>query len=152
MDKDITSSPTGTAAASGALHEENRALELLNRTGTALAAELELDRLVQIVTDAAVELIAAAFGAFLHAAPDETGGKFVLYALSGAPREAFANFPSPRRTEVFAPTFDGTGIVRSDDITRDPRYGRNEPHHGMPKGHLPVRSYLAVPVISRSGE
>ena len=26
------------------------------------------------------------------------------------------------------------------------------PHHGMPKGHLPVRSYLAVPVRSRSGE
>ncbi len=26
------------------------------------------------------------------------------------------------------------------------------PHHGMPHGHLPVRSYLAVPVISRSGE
>ena len=26
------------------------------------------------------------------------------------------------------------------------------PHHGMPKGHLPVRSYLAVSVVSRSGE
>src|SRR5205085_12585654 len=26
------------------------------------------------------------------------------------------------------------------------------PYHGMPKGHLPVTSYLAVPVISRSGE
>ena len=38
--------------------------------------------------------------------------------------------------------------MRSDDITADPRYGRNEPHYGMPKGHLPVRSYLAVPVVS----
>src|SRR5579862_2165443 len=26
------------------------------------------------------------------------------------------------------------------------------PHFGMPKGHLPVCSYLAVPVKSRSGE
>jgi signal transduction histidine kinase len=42
--------------------------------------------------------------------------------------------------------------VRSDDITKDPRYGRNAPHHGMPKGHLPVRSYLAVPVLSRGRE
>ena len=42
--------------------------------------------------------------------------------------------------------------MRSDDILKDPRYGRNGPHHGMPKGHLPVRSYLAVPVASRSGE
>jgi len=42
--------------------------------------------------------------------------------------------------------------VRSDDITQDPRYGHNAPRRGMPEGHLPVRSYLAVPVMSRSGE
>jgi signal transduction histidine kinase len=53
---------------------------------------------------------------------------------------------------VFAPTFYGTGIVRSDDITKDPRYGQMAPHHGMPPGHLPVRSYLAVPVASRTGD
>src|SRR3546814_17876129 len=57
----------------------------------------------------------------------------------------------PRNTAVFAPTFDGTGIVRSDDIRKDPRYGRSGPHFGMPKGHLPVVSYLAVPAISRTG-
>lgn len=32
------------------------------------------------------------------------------------------------------------------------RYGRNAPHEGMPHGHLPVRSYLAVSVTSRTGE
>jgi serine phosphatase RsbU (regulator of sigma subunit) len=59
----------------------------------------------------------------------------------------------PRNTEVFAPTFDGRGTVRSDDITADPRFGRNAPYHGMPEGHLPVRSYLAVSVIGpTSGE
>jgi signal transduction histidine kinase/ActR/RegA family two-component response regulator len=58
----------------------------------------------------------------------------------------------PRNTPVFERTFRGEGILRSDDITRDPRYGKMAPHHGMPKGHLPVCSYLAVPVVSRSGE
>jgi signal transduction histidine kinase len=58
----------------------------------------------------------------------------------------------PRNTAVFGPTFRGEGIVRSDDITKDPRYGRNAPYHGMPEGHLPVRSYLAAPVVSHSGE
>jgi PAS domain S-box-containing protein len=58
----------------------------------------------------------------------------------------------PRATAVFQPTFQGDGIIRSDNILQDPRYGHSEPHRGMPKGHLPVRSYLAVPVISRSGE
>jgi two-component sensor histidine kinase len=57
----------------------------------------------------------------------------------------------PRNTAVFAPTFAGHGVVRSADIRKDPRYGRNAPHHGMPAGHLPVVSYLAVPVVSSSG-
>jgi PAS domain S-box-containing protein len=76
----------------------------------------------------------------------------MLYTLSGAPAEAFSRFPMPRNTAVFGPTFAGEGIVRSDDITKDPRYGHNAPRKGMPEGHLPVRSYLAVPVVSRSGE
>ena len=42
--------------------------------------------------------------------------------------------------------------MRIDDVLCDPRYGTRAPHHGMPKGHLPVRSYLSVPVWSRSGE
>jgi signal transduction histidine kinase/CheY-like chemotaxis protein len=107
---------------------------------------------VQIVTDAGVELIGAQFGAFFHNVLDESGESYMLYTLSGAPLEAFSKFPMPRKTEVFGPTFNGEGIVRSDDITQDPRYGHNAPRKGMPEGHLPVRSYLAVPVISRSGE
>ena len=31
------------------------------------------------------------------------------------------------------------------------RYGKNAPYYGKPSGHLPVRSYLAVPVIGRNG-
>jgi PAS domain S-box-containing protein len=42
--------------------------------------------------------------------------------------------------------------VRVADIQQDSRYGKNPPHHGIPAGHLPVHSYLAVPVVSRSGE
>src|SRR3546814_14081311 len=57
----------------------------------------------------------------------------------------------PRITSVFSPTVYDTGIGLSDYIRKDPRYGRSEPHFGMPKGHLPVVSYLAVPVISRTG-
>ena len=60
--------------------------------------------------------------------------------------EAFAKFPQPRATAVFAPTFRGEGAVRLDDVTQDPRYGKSPPYFGMPPGHLPVRSYLAVPV------
>ena len=133
------------------LREEVRLLETLSRTGAALSSELDLERLVQRVTDAAVELTGAKFGAFFYNIINEQGEAYTLYTLSGAPREAFAQFPMPRNTAVFAPTFRGEGVVRSEDILRDARYGRNPPHNGMPKGHLPVRSYLAVPVVSRSG-
>ena len=135
-----------------AIAEERRALEVLNRAGSALAAGTDLHRLVQIVTDAGVELSGADFGAFFYNVLNEAGESYMLYTLSGAPIEAFSNFPMPRNTEIFGPTFEGKGIVRSDDITLDPRYGHNAPYNGMPEGHLPVRSYLAVPVISRSGE
>lgn len=124
----------------------------LNRIGRMLAGELDLERIVQAVTDAATELSGASFGAFFYNVTDAQGESFVLFALSGAPRSAFEKFGLPRNTAVFDPTFRGTGIVRSDDIRKDPRYGKNYPHHGMPKGHLPVVSYLAVPVVSRSGE
>jgi len=134
------------------LREEAEILELLNEVGTALAAEIDLERAVQVVTDAATKLSGAAFGSFFYNVIDDKGESYTLYTLSGAPREAFATFPMPRNTQVFSPTFRGTGIVRSPDITQDPRYGKSAPYHGMPPGHLPVRSYLAVPVVARSGE
>jgi len=135
-----------------AIRSETRKLQVLNRSGAAVAAELDVDRIVQIVTDACTELVGAEFGAFFYNVVDAQGESYMLYALSGVPREAFAKFPMPRATEVFGPTFRGEGIVRSDDILLDPRYGKNTPRRGMPEGHLPVRSYLAVPVASRSGE
>jgi PAS domain S-box-containing protein len=134
------------------IREEARTLEILNRTGAALVSELSLERLVQIVTDSGVELTGAQFGAFFYNAVNETGESYILYTLSGAPRDAFAGLPMPQNTPLFETTFRGLGPVRSDDILADPRYGQNPPHYGMPKGHLAVRSYLAVPVVSRSGE
>ena len=143
---------TSQRAAEQAILDERHTLEVLNRAGSALAAETDLRRLVQIVTDAGVELTGAEFGAFFHNVRDDAGESYMLYTLSGMPAEAFADFPMPRNTAVFAPTFEGQGIVRSDDITKDERYGHNEPHKGIPDGHPPVRSYLAVPVVSRGGE
>ncbi|HEY3495989.1 MAG TPA: ATP-binding protein [Polyangiaceae bacterium] len=135
-----------------ALREHADSLEILNRVGLALAAERDLQRILQTVTDAATAVSGAEFGAFFHNVTNELGEAYLLYTLSGAPREAFERFGAPRNTPIFAPTFRGEGPVRLDDVTLDPRYGTMAPHHGMPKGHLPVRSYLAVPVVSRSGE
>jgi signal transduction histidine kinase len=117
----------------------------------AISEELDLNKILQKVTDATTQLTGAKFGAFFYNHLDENGESFMLYTLSGAPREAFEKFGKPRNTAVFHATFSGEGVVRVDDITKDARYGKNPPYFGMPEGHLPVVSYLAVPVISRSG-
>ena len=143
---------TDRQRAEEAVRDEARMLDLLNRTGAAIASTLDLETLVQTVTDAATELSGAQFGAFFYNATDESGDVFQLYTLSGAPREAFEKFGHPRATALFGPTFVGQPPVRCDDVRLDPRYGQWGPHHGMPPGHLPVRSYLAVPVAARSGE
>jgi PAS domain S-box-containing protein len=135
-----------------ALREQSEIIETVNHLGQTLAGELDLHKLVQAVTDAATEISAARFGAFFYNVLDDSGESFTLFALSGVPREAFAHFPMPRNTDIFAPTFSGKGTVLIDDVKKDPRYGKNSPYHGMPEGHLPVSSYLAVPVVSRSGD
>ncbi len=143
---------TARKGAEDALRDETRVLETLNRTGAMLSSELDLQALVQSVTDAATELSGARFGAFFYNVTTGVGEALMLYTLSGASRREFEHFGMPRATAVFGPTFHGEPAIRSDDILADPRYGKWGPHHGMPPGHLPVRSYLAVPVISRIGE
>jgi PAS domain S-box-containing protein len=126
-------------------------VRLMYQLAASISAHLDINAILQTVTDGATRICNAAFGAFFYNKIDANGETYTLYTLSGAPREAFEKFGMPRNTAVFNTTFSGSGIIRSDDITKDPRYGKNAPHHGMPKGHLPVVSYLAIPVISHTG-
>jgi len=134
------------------LQEQAEIIESINRIAVVLAAELDLEKLVQTVTDAATRLTGAQFGAFFYNVLDEMGGSYLLYALSGVSNEAFANLPMPRATEMFGPTFRGEATIRIANVHEDERYGKNDPYYGMPAGHLPVTSYLAVSVVSRTHE
>ena len=124
----------------------------LGEVGAVVASTLDREVIVQKVTDTACELTHAEFGAFFYNVRDGDGDAYMLYALSGASREAFSQFPHPRITPLFGPTFRGERPIRLDDVTADSRYGQSPPYHGMPPGHLPVRSYLAVPVKGIGGQ
>jgi two-component system CheB/CheR fusion protein len=137
------------------LHEtlEARAeVEVLHEIGKTLSAELDLQKLTQAVTDAATRLAKAEFGMFYYNTTDEQGERYGLHALTGIPREAFENFPISSRTAVFGPVLEKRCVIRSSDISHETGHAHNETHAGLPTDQLRVKSYLAVPVISRSGE
>lgn len=117
------------------LIEQTRRLEMINWINTALAAELELEVLVQRVVDVGTQLTGAAFGAYfqrIDAAPGRA-----LVAASGALPECFDAGAMPCIATMFQ---DGaTGALRCDESPEG-------------SGQVAVRSCLAVPVVSRTGE
>jgi signal transduction histidine kinase/CheY-like chemotaxis protein len=133
-----------------ALEEERRILELLNQTGVKLASKLDLHSVIVTVADAATQLSGAQFGAFFHATSTAGGDAFTLHAPSDASRAAFASFGHPRVEPILAATLGpAASVVRLADLCDDSRY--EQARSDESPGRSPVRSYLAVPVLARSG-
>jgi serine phosphatase RsbU (regulator of sigma subunit)/anti-sigma regulatory factor (Ser/Thr protein kinase) len=120
--------------------------DLLLSLSEVLNADLDLQRILQVATDAATTLSGAQFGGFFYNGRDEQGHVYTSHVVSGVDGGAFADLPQLRITSLFEPTFSGRGTVRVDDLAADPRL------RGMPPRYPAVRSYLATPVVSRSGE
>jgi len=135
-----------------ALREESHVLELLNSTGTTLASTRDLRSLMQAATDAAAGVCGARFGAFFHYGEQGAGTLFSLYTLSGATSAEFQDFAEPGASALFGPGLRADGLVRLGDIGIDPLHAGKAQQFGLPAGHPPLRSYLAVPVTARSGE
>lgn len=106
-------------------HLEN--LELLISVGKAISEKLDLESILQKLTDITTRLTGAELGAFFYNMIDDKGESSLLFTLSGAPWEKFEEFGMSLDTTVFQKTFSGEGILRTDNT-------------------------LAVPVISPSGE
>ena len=137
------------AASSQADHEAR--LNLLIETGLALAGERDLESIVQTALDVACELACASFGVFFYTATGMDGGPVQLYKLSANDPKILAGVALSPVANFFGPTFFEEAVLRSTDITQNPRFGGNSPFSGTPLGHLAVRSYLAVPVCTRFG-
>jgi len=134
------------------LQAETTALEVLNRTGRALAAELDVDRLVENVVEAAVLLTGAQAGAYFSNRGDAAGSgaraeEYGLYNSGGA-RSAFAKLPID---VICASVFQQGRALRFDDIADDPEFGRPPADSHVPD-RARVRSVMAIPVSSRNGQ
>ena len=125
----------------------------LGEIGAIVASTLERHKILQKVTDIATELTHAELGAFLYNVIDpETGERKMLHTISGAPRDAFGDLSAARTMTLFAPILRGEGLIRVDDVTREPRYGQDSAFFGAAADRLPIRSFLGVPVRGLGGD
>ncbi len=132
------------------LREEARMLELLRETGAAIMSQQDIRDVVQTVTDAATQLSHADAGAFFFSSVEESGARFEVHAFSGAAAQVFERFPLPHAPSLFAGTSLTARLIRCEDVLADPDYGHGALHFG-PRESVAIRSYLAVPVVSRTG-
>lgn len=137
--------------AEAALAEQVEIIDSVNRLVQTLAGELDFDKLVQAVTDAARDISGAQYGVFFYRVFNEQGESSKLFKTAGVSPEALTDFSMPRRAEIFGSAFKDEGTVRLGNVKNDARYGKDAPFYGMPR-QLNVASYLSVPVISRSGD
>ena len=141
-----------TTATSRDGSQNEKRLRLLVETGILLASERSLDVIVQAALDACLHLCSARYGAFFYNNIGNENQSYSLYKEAGPDLNIFASFPDPHCTEIPKDSFLNQLIVRSPDITLDPRFTENFPFAALSPNHPPVRSYLAVPVRSRAGE
>ncbi len=136
----------------GALREETQMLEVLNRIGTTLAGELDLPRLAAVVTDAGKEVTGAKYGAFSYKRFDGEQQQFSLHTTRGAPEGLFNRLPLPYH-RAHAPVAEAEKeVVRIADTLQDARTPKPLLHARDSHKEPLMRSYLALPVVSRSGE
>jgi signal transduction histidine kinase len=138
------------------LQQQAEELAQLNRIAIALTSEFDVQRLLQMITDAARRVTSAQYAAFFLI-PELAGEDsrkpdnkviFNLAAISGATpaiEKHFRHLGPVEGIGVLEPVFwDGESIV-VDDVQTDPRYV------GVPRGHIPVRSFLGVQLRTREG-
>lgn len=128
-----------------ALQQRTRTLEAVNRVSSQLVAQLDLARIVQDVTDAGREVSGAAYGAFFYNPGSDDRASGVPFATSGAPAGEFEKLGLSRETPFVRSMLSGEGVTRVDDFA--PEVDNAPAHDGVP-----IRSYLAAPVVARSGD
>lgn len=138
-------------AAEESLQRYAENLEALNGAGKVISESLDIREILQKVTDATTQITGAAIGAFFYNQLNENGEYNMLYTLSGPQQEVVKQFSVPDTDAIFPFTDGEQGNIRLEDITKEPRYYKNHLFSHLPADHLSVISYMAIPVISKSG-
>jgi PAS domain S-box-containing protein len=133
-------------------HEYASTVEILKKTAESLVIEHDFGKIAQTITDAGKDISHATSGAFFYNSESESGSSIVLRALSGMAREDVADSKQSLEPAMFARIFKGRESLRIEDVAIHPPHEDSGPPQCLLQGNVPLRSYLAVPVVSRSGE
>ena len=125
-------------------HSARSEAEALNRVGRGLAAELDLGVLVKQITDVGGELTGAEWAAFIRLGDGTSTHDVYVRSTPGTAHAALPNVSTD--DPLLGPTFSGSTILL-EDLGRQ---FEGEHQTSLPR-ELGLRSYLAVPVISRFG-
>jgi PAS domain S-box-containing protein len=99
---------TERRVAEDTLRAESQIREMLANVGASLASELNPEKLVQAVTDAATHLTSAEFGAFFYRGGSDGGDAYELHALAGVNKAAIES-PGADVMRPFANAFRHEG-------------------------------------------
>lgn len=129
------------AAADGDAFPVAAAIDALDVATRAIAGELDLDRVLQLIVDSVRELVDARYAALGIV---DAAGRIELFITSGISVE--------ERTEI-GPLPSGHGllglIIREARSYRIPNIAAHPDSYGFPEGHPPMRSFLGVPIRVR---
>jgi signal transduction histidine kinase len=122
------------------LAHQNRELLALHEAGLEIVGQLDLDVVLQTVVDEARLLVGAKYGALLVLDAEGGVGSFFVSGIS--PEVCARMGPIPVEHGLVGVALKERRALRVPDLTLDPRA------MGMPEGHTPMRSLLAVPIGS----
>jgi signal transduction histidine kinase len=121
---------------------ERTAFRTLSDVVLAIAAEHEVDSVLQRIVDSARELGGARYAAL--GIPDGEGA-FASFITSGMTDELIeAMGPLPRTHGMLGAMLQSPEPHLTDDITADPRF-----RGWWPRAHPQMRSFLGVPIVAR---
>jgi signal transduction histidine kinase len=118
------------------------ALEAISEAVLAIAAEREVDAVLQRLVHSARELAAARYAAL--GVPDGQGA-FAQFITAGMSDELIAAMgPLPRTHGLLGAMLESAESQRTPDIREDPRF-----RGWWPRAHPQMRSFLGVPIVAR---
>ncbi len=132
---------TGEAAENSLVTRADR-LQRLVETGIALSSELSLEALLLRLTEAAVELTGATYGAL--GLVDRLGvglERFITVGIDPETRTTIGD--PPRGRGILGALISAQAPLRLRDLGQDAR------SVGFPPGHPPMASFLGVPILLR---